>query len=119
MLSIQGKKQSISTLSYYCVVEDDSVIPREVQYIFERVRNSADHMPQWQVDQVMQQEFGKDWKSKYKYFDNEPMAAASIGQVHRAVLHDGSEVAVKIQVTFSVLVGVTFYFIFILVPWSV
>lgn len=55
-------------------------------------------MPLWQVDQVMQQEFGKDWRSKYKSFEDEPMAAASIGQVHRAVLHDGSEVAVKVQV---------------------
>lgn len=67
-------------------------------------------MPHWQVDQVMQEEFGKDWRKEYKGFDNEPMAAASIGQVHRAVLHDGTEVAVKIQVSFS-LASVTCYFI--------
>lgn len=84
----------------HCTTKDDTVIPKEIQYIFERVRNSADHMPQWQVDQVMQKEFGKDWRNKYGMFENEPMAAASIGQVHRAVLHDGSEVAVKIQVPF-------------------
>ena len=83
------------------LLKDDSVIPKDIQYIFERVRNSADRMPQWQVDQVMQQEFGKDWRDKYKIFENEPMAAASIGQVHKAVLHDGSEVAVKIQVSLS------------------
>ena len=80
--------------------KDDAVIPKEIQYIFERVRNSADRMPQWQVDQVMQQEFGKDWRDKYKIFEDKPMAAASIGQVHKAMLHDGSEVAVKIQVPF-------------------
>ena len=74
-------------------------------------------MPQWQVDQVMQEEFGKDWKAKYKIFDDEPMAAASIGQVHRAVLHDGSEVAVKIQVPCG---QCSFcYFDVILVSWSV
>ena len=87
----------------YCNItsaKDDTVIPKEIQYIFERVRNSADRMPLWQVDQVMRQEFGKDWRNKYGVFENEPMAAASIGQVHRAVLHDGLEVAVKIQVSF-------------------
>ena len=93
------------------IAKDDTVVPKEIQYIFERVRNSADHMPQWQVDQVMQQELGKDWKNKYGMFENAPMAAASIGQVHRAVLHDGTEVAVKIQVPFLAcpIYGMLFY----------
>ena len=56
-------------------------------------------MPLWQIDQVMQEEFGKNWREKFSVFENDPMAAASIGQVHKAVLHDGTEVAVKIQVS--------------------
>ena len=55
-------------------------------------------MPFWQVDQVMRRELGENWRVKFSVFEDEPMAAASIGQVHKAVLHDGTEVAVKIQV---------------------
>lgn len=47
---------------------------------------------------MLEEELGKDWKKLVKEFDYLPLAAASIGQVHRAVLHDGSEVAMKIQV---------------------
>jgi len=76
------------------------MVPKEIQYIFERVRNSADRMPLWQIDEVMQEELGKNWRDKFGIFEDEPMAAASIGQVHKATLHDGTEVAVKIQVFF-------------------
>jgi aarF domain-containing kinase len=41
--------------------------------------------------------YGKEWRLKFKSFEEDPFAAASIGQVHRAVLPDGEKVAVKIQ----------------------
>ena len=43
-------------------------------------------------------QLGADWRSKFSEFSETPFAAASIGQVHAAQLHDGTNVAVKIQV---------------------
>ena len=78
-------------------IQDGAVIGPELQKIFDRVRESADFMPQWQLEQVMRGELGEDWKDQFANFSMKPFAAASIGQVHRATLLDGTEVAVKVQ----------------------
>lgn len=78
-------------------IQDNTLISPQMQAIFERVRHSADFMPEWQMERVMEQEFGPGWESKVASFEHKPFAAASIGQVHQATLHDGREVAVKIQ----------------------
>ncbi|EDO39580.1 predicted protein, partial [Nematostella vectensis] len=78
-------------------IQDNALIAPELLAIFERVRNSADFMPKWQLENVLKKEIGADWKSKLLEFDEKPFAAASIGQVHRGVLLDGREVAIKIQ----------------------
>lgn len=77
--------------------QDDKVLPRELYQILARVQNSAHYMPQRQLDKVMQRELGAEWLSKYSSFDRIPIAAASIGQVHNAVLTTGEKVVVKIQ----------------------
>jgi len=78
-------------------IQDAALISPELTAIFERVRHHADFMPKWQMDQMMTRELGENWQSKLASFDERPFAAASIGQVHRATLHDGREVAIKIQ----------------------
>ena len=67
-------------------IQDQSLINSQVSKIFERVRQSADYMPTWQMEKVLIEEFGTDWNDKFSKFDWQPFAAASIGQVHRAVL---------------------------------
>ncbi|XP_029475960.1 atypical kinase COQ8B, mitochondrial isoform X2 [Rhinatrema bivittatum] len=78
-------------------IQDNSLISPQLQRIFERVRQSADFMPTWQMTEVLVEELGPEWQSKLASFESRPFAAASIGQVHLGVLNDGTEVAMKIQ----------------------
>ncbi|XP_063879464.1 uncharacterized protein LOC135110777 isoform X2 [Scylla paramamosain] len=78
-------------------IQDSALINPQLQKIFERVRQSADFMPTWQLEETIIRQLGDDWRSKVATFDEKPFAAASIGQVHLATLHDGRPVAMKIQ----------------------
>jgi len=62
-----------------------------------KLQDSAPPMPPGVVHRVMVEEFGEDWREQFPTFGDAPAASASIGQVHRATWHDGSEVAVKLQ----------------------
>ncbi|WP_091531568.1 ABC1 kinase family protein [Microlunatus soli] len=61
------------------------------------LRDSAPPMPTSRVHTVLARELGADWRDRFISFEPRPAAAASIGQVHRAVWHDGRTVAVKVQ----------------------
>ncbi|GFX76113.1 atypical kinase COQ8B, mitochondrial [Trichonephila clavipes] len=78
-------------------IQDNAMINPQLAAVFERVRQSADFMPKWQMERVLEAEFGPDWKENFAEFDPRPFAAASIGQVHRAKLRDGTDIALKIQ----------------------
>ncbi|CAM9350882.1 unnamed protein product [Ectocarpus sp. 8 AP-2014] len=78
-------------------IQDESVIPPSLAKALDRVRQGADVMPLKQLHGQLEKNLGMNWRSKLAAFDETPIAAASIGQVHRAKLPDGTEVAMKIQ----------------------
>ena len=54
-------------------------------------------MPKAQLYSQLEKELGEDWRSKFLEFEEVPVAAASIGQVHRGKTLDGCTVAIKVQ----------------------
>ncbi len=62
-----------------------------------KLQDSAPPMPAETVHRVMREELGPDWRDRFEEFSDVPAAAASIGQVHKAVYRDGRVVAIKLQ----------------------
>ncbi|TQL75667.1 putative unusual protein kinase regulating ubiquinone biosynthesis (AarF/ABC1/UbiB family) [Stackebrandtia endophytica] len=62
-----------------------------------KLQEAAPPLPAATVHKVLAEQLGENWRDKFSEFDDAPAAAASIGQVHKAVWADGRDVAVKIQ----------------------
>jgi hypothetical protein len=78
-------------------LQDETALPPSLSKALERVKQSADYMPKRQLEAQLVSQLGADWRSRLLEFEEVPLAAASIGQVHRAKLLDGTDVAMKIQ----------------------
>jgi predicted unusual protein kinase regulating ubiquinone biosynthesis (AarF/ABC1/UbiB family) len=72
-------------------------LPEDVQSALAGLRDSVTPMDIGVIREQIQAEFEKPVEELFSEFDDQPLAAASIGQIHRARLHDGREVAVKVQ----------------------
>ena len=72
-------------------------LPPELSRILATLRDQANYMPTRQLDQVLRSEWGPDWRKQFRWFNPRPIAAASIGQVHKALTRDGEELAIKVQ----------------------
>jgi aarF domain-containing kinase len=77
--------------------QDSKMLPKPIHDVLRRVQDQADYMPASQRNQVIEADLGPNWRELFMQFDEKPIAAASIGQVHSGTLKDGRRVAVKVQ----------------------
>src|SRR3712207_6480378 len=79
----------------------EAAVPEEVAAPYRealvKLQEEAPPMPVRTVHAVLAQQLGGTWRPRFQEFDDDPAAAASIGQVPRATWRDGRDVAVKIQ----------------------
>jgi predicted unusual protein kinase regulating ubiquinone biosynthesis (AarF/ABC1/UbiB family) len=78
-------------------METGDMLPPELASILARLRDEAHTMPPKQLKTVLEATYGADFRRHFKGFDTTPLAAASIGQVHRATAADGTSLVLKIQ----------------------
>ena len=78
-------------------MEAGDILPKELTDILSNLRESAHSMPQADLDAVLAGAWGENWRDLFNSFDEQPFAAASIGQVHEAYDRQGQHLAIKIQ----------------------
>jgi predicted unusual protein kinase regulating ubiquinone biosynthesis (AarF/ABC1/UbiB family) len=78
-------------------MDSGEFLPKELADVLARLRSDARYMPPQQLQSVMTDAYGDDWESMFYGFEMKPLAAASIGQVHRTLSPDGQDIVLKVQ----------------------
>jgi predicted unusual protein kinase regulating ubiquinone biosynthesis (AarF/ABC1/UbiB family) len=78
-------------------MEAGDILPRELTDLLSGLRDGAHSMPPAQLRGVLVQAWGEQWRDLFQSFNEEPFAAASIGQVHEAVDRAGQRLSIKLQ----------------------
>ena len=73
------------------------VVPQDIVVELRKLQDDVTPFPHTQVEEAIRRELGLTVEQAFLRFEREPIAAASIGQVHRATLPDGRDVVVKVQ----------------------
>ncbi len=94
---LAGMRGAAMKLGQLLSMEGDDLLPPEVSEALAMLRNDGDAMPPEQLRRVLGHAWGQGWETRFETFDLEPIAAASIGQVHQARTIDGRSLALKIQ----------------------
>lgn len=94
---LAGLRGGAMKLGQMLSLQGADLLPPEFAQALAILRSQAAAMPVAQLRRVLGREYGKGWQRRFEHFDEEPIAAASIGQVHRTRTVDGRELALKIQ----------------------
>jgi len=78
-------------------MEAGEILPPDLEAILARLRDGAHFMPPRQLKSVLAEAYGPEFRKLFRSFDTTPLAAASIGQVHRARDREGRALAIKLQ----------------------
>ncbi len=95
--SLSSMRGAAMKLGQLLSLESEDFLPPEAALALANLRDAADAMPSSQLHRVLREAWGSGWEGNFRSFDFEPIAAASIGQVHTATTTDGRELALKIQ----------------------
>ena len=91
-------------LGQFLSIQESGALPRELEEVLRRVQAGADYMPDEQMQEILREDLGQDWRERFIDFNPIPVASASIGQVHTGTIPSPTAgagqtmpVAVKIQ----------------------
>ena len=94
---LSGLRGAAMKLGQLLSLEGDDYLPADITGALAVLRSEAHAMPDAQLCRVLGHAWGRGWERRFRYFGMDPVAAASIGQVHHGISADGRELALKIQ----------------------